>query len=574
MPAEDFAESVKRLPSLFERELENFTKIAEEHTREQIWSEIDERQIAEEDAAVASKLPRPRGEISAPTYEPKDRSRILQDGLKAWRSEISSCVTEWHSKAFKVYKANAPKPHLRSDELIRGSLTKFLGFELPIKYGECVRFELSHASAEYKTVTRRSRIYEFIHEVCGCGCTTVYPQKCKAFRAPWWVRGETGAMLGLAPMPGPSNGDYDELMTSEETNSFIFRTAWDFCDAIEEKLQELEAEGLFDSASRPGIDSASAIQPGKSMLSWHDLEARFRALQPIIPEDRSAQWLSTTVEKKGKANEAQEKWFFGGWKDERALQVFKWTAERAALMLGHRGGPTAVPFWLDLLRRESKNYRPLSSGNAIFRKLEKLEDGKPKAGRIIAKTRDESGIIDRVWEASADYCVKVENESLAKAVSRRESIANAQHRSATRVNDVPGEAQSANKAARTEEPIPMLTFTRTKNGAIIAEQPFSDEALLNTYEATWPALTNVRAVVLQKNGKITPSELKNQFRSTILYRLADDQDWQNFVEIFAEAKKATDAPTKGTAYALLEKKTGMLRSSIRSTCSRARNPKS
>jgi len=34
----------------------------------------------------------------------------------------------------------------------------------------------------------------------------------------------------------------------------------------------------------------------------------------------------------------------------RIHAVFKWIAERAALKLGHAGGPAAVFFWLDLLK--------------------------------------------------------------------------------------------------------------------------------------------------------------------------------------------------------------------------------
>ena len=130
--------------------------------------------------------------------------------------------------------------------------------------------------------------------------------------------------------------------------------------------------------------------------SWREIEARFRELQ-TSGSSLCAHWTSTAW------NDAGEQWYLSGSRDKRLHTHFNWTAESAALRLGHSGGPSAVFFWLDLLRRDSPNFRQDVKGATH------LPDG--------AETRSEGGTIHRVCEASADYCLKLENESTIKSLA-------------------------------------------------------------------------------------------------------------------------------------------------------------
>ena len=129
--------------------------------------------------------------------------------------------------------------------------------------------------------------------------------------------------------------------------------------------------------------------------SWREIEARFRELQ--TSGDRlCANWTSTA------RNEAGEHWYLSGSKDKRLHKLFRWTAELAALKLGHSDGPSAFFFWLDLLRRDSPNFEMAGSGAT-------RQAGGPEE-------HHEFGTIRRVCEASADYCLKLENDLAQKVL--------------------------------------------------------------------------------------------------------------------------------------------------------------
>lgn len=134
-----------------------------------------------------------------------------------------------------------------------------------------------------------------------------------------------------------------------------------------------------------------------AMEFWRDLEARFRTLQsqkvpvqgiPWHDDSLHAHWLSSGWSDTG------DPWRFRG-ADPTIRVKFEWLAERAAVELGHEGGRSGVVFWLDLLKRDSPNYRVTGSGSG---------DG--------GVTRDQHGKIERVCEASADYCIRLETQDL------------------------------------------------------------------------------------------------------------------------------------------------------------------
>ena len=132
--------------------------------------------------------------------------------------------------------------------------------------------------------------------------------------------------------------------------------------------------------------------------SWRDIEARFRELQ-TSGGNLCAHWISTSW------NEAGEQWYLSGSRDKRLDTRFTWTAEHAVLKLGHSGGSSAAFLWLDLLRRDSPNFR--GGGHLATR----LADG--------PEIHAETGTIERICEASADYCLKLQNET-TKEISDRE----------------------------------------------------------------------------------------------------------------------------------------------------------
>lgn len=131
---------------------------------------------------------------------------------------------------------------------------------------------------------------------------------------------------------------------------------------------------------------------------WRDIEARFRALQSRSHDSLYAVWLSTGWSETG------DQWRLRG--ADRTVRVnFEWSAERAAVELGHHGGRSAVVFWLDLLKHESPNYKVTGSGSS--------DNG---------VTRNEHGKIKRVCEASADYCLRLETQGIAKGAIRMSGL--------------------------------------------------------------------------------------------------------------------------------------------------------
>jgi hypothetical protein len=145
---------------------------------------------------------------------------------------------------------------------------------------------------------------------------------------------------------------------------------------------------------------------------WRGLEARFRALYNEQLQERNkaglhAEWNSNPAN--------GEPWYLGGGPDDIRTN-FEWLAESAAVRLGQPGGRNAVFFWLDLLRGESPHYRPLNSSQIVKGK----------------ETRWESGTIELVCQASAEYCIKCETQELERKRRSRRMRAFAGHKSSER----------------------------------------------------------------------------------------------------------------------------------------------
>ena len=95
---------------------------------------------------------------------------------------------------------------------------------------------------------------------------------------------------------------------------------------------------------------------------------------------------------------AGEPWNLSG--GTQALRTkFEWLAERAAIRLGHTGGRLAMYFWFDRLRAESANYRITGEQSS-------------RDGEVVA--RSVVGGVDRVCDASADYCIKCASQQIMR----------------------------------------------------------------------------------------------------------------------------------------------------------------
>jgi len=174
-------------------------------------------------------------------------------------------------------------------------------------------------------------------------------------------------------------------------------------DETNRRITELPEEVEMFPDSRQHLVQRIAKGAMTASVFWRDLESRFRALKPPQSDGLSAEWISTTW------NDSGEQWYLRGSNDKRLHACFNWTAERAALELGHTGAQSAVFFWLDLLKRDSPNFLIDSHG------VTNLPDGGVR--------HNKGGTIHRVCEASADYCFKLENEAVA-------SLGDRQHRRA------------------------------------------------------------------------------------------------------------------------------------------------
>src|ERR1035441_8421302 len=96
--------------------------------------------------------------------------------------------------------------------------------------------------------------------------------------------------------------------------------------------------------------------------AWRDLATRFLELHSGGEGQMYALW-STSGH-----NPAGDTWSLNGAVSPHGRQLFEWSAERGAALLGHPGGSGSLAFWLDILREGSPGYRLMQTGR-------RLEDG-------------------------------------------------------------------------------------------------------------------------------------------------------------------------------------------------------
>jgi hypothetical protein len=121
-----------------------------------------------------------------------------------------------------------------------------------------------------------------------------------------------------------------------------------------------------------------------------------------------------------------------------------------------------------------------------------------------------------------------------------------------------------------------LTFRKLKRGETIAEKPFTDSALLNTYESFSKTLAEIRAFIKARAQDVKArardvtalhEKLKDNFGRTDLGRAATDENWVTWVDDFLKE----NATAGNVALVFLEEKTGLKRGTLKVRFSAARN---
>ena len=78
----------------------------------------------------------------------------------------------------------------------------------------------------------------------------------------------------------------------------------------------------------------------------------------------------------------------------------------------------------------------------------------------------------------------------------------------------------------------MIIFGPPRNGWAVAPERSSRAALKNTNELIEQTLGAIKVVVGQRNGNITPDELREFFLDSELYAAAGSNDWAYFIDAF------------------------------------------
>jgi hypothetical protein len=114
-----------------------------------------------------------------------------------------------------------------------------------------------------------------------------------------------------------------------------------------------------------------------------------------------------------------------------------------------------------------------------------------------------------------------------------------------------------------------VTFRKLKGGETVAEKPFTDSALLNTYESFSRTLAEMRAFIKARarDGMALHEKLKDNFGRTDLGRAATDENWMKWVDDFLKE----NATAGNVALVFLEEKTGLKRGTLKVRFSAARN---
>jgi hypothetical protein len=233
----------------------------------------------------------------------------------------------------------------------------------------------------------------------------------------------------------------------------------------------------------------------RSSAFWHDLEKRFISGQAKFGNALGARWIGpespdgdAILESRvsydplgwevggddglSASNSAGERWYIGGTAHQHARTSFAWLAERAAVGLGHPGGQRALFFWLDRLKTKSPCFQ---DAGGMTRYKDVTIQGNARAGGI-----------DRPFEASAEYCLKLATECLA-AEAQGQKHWFYSGAPALKSSDVAGGQPGSSSAAIQHNQKPRGRPARTKEHAQIAE-------IVSKFGADWKSEINLDSI--------------------------------------------------------------------------------
>ena len=87
--------------------------------------------------------------------------------------------------------------------------------------------------------------------------------------------------------------------------------------------------------------------------AWREVAERFAEIGAAGRGRLYASWMASGWDLAG------NQWSIAG-SNEVVIRQFKSAAERSAVLAGHPGGPTALGYWLDLLKQEGIGYTRFS----------------------------------------------------------------------------------------------------------------------------------------------------------------------------------------------------------------------
>jgi hypothetical protein len=168
----------------------------------------------------------------------------------------------------------------------------------------------------------------------------------------------------------------------------------------------------------------------------------------------------------------------------------------------------------------------------------------------------------RVFETKLDFAI---SEGMCEAVV---CIDGSELLNRDRQNNGPTRWKSNTHRSRRMS-LEKLTFRKLKRGETIAKKPFTDSALLNTYESFSKTLAEIRAFIKARARDVTAlhEKLQDNFGRTDLGRAATDENWVTWVDNFLKE----NATAGNVALVFLEEKTGLKRGTLKVRFSAARN---
>jgi hypothetical protein len=319
----------------------------------------------------------------------KKKIEIVSRQFEQWKEDSVKTVREWLPKFAQLGAAHPEAIHGELIQWTKDNIWKTVEGQCGI--GPAKEGNWSHDRVNPVT------IYWFA--VASQGNVAVNMPTVKPWCAPRWLaadRRETNALL------------------EKRTGELWLRLSYVMDEALD--LVEIQRAISRRDVAIPPAGSLKNVNAslGTTQTSsgvWRDVENRFRDLEREGGKRLSADWYSTAWPETG------QHWNLKG-TNKLIRQRFEWIAQNAALKLGHADVSTGLFFWLDLLKRDSPGFH-----------IDVQSSSKLPNGSLV---RSEGGIIHRICTASADYCLKLENDEVARSMLEKLNSPSSSQRTGSR----------------------------------------------------------------------------------------------------------------------------------------------